>query len=248
MADNREPGRIAKFLHPSIYKEGNDEVVATPEKGIALYWFVLKNYFFQLLGIGLISVVLSIPIVTIPATATAIARVCMKLCLDGYGFAYSEFFTEWKSAILRTLPFGILTGVPTVVGFFVLYLGFSTQEVGLFFLVGSGIALLLLYIVTSFAYPLFALIDLPTRTNARNAVLLSGSQPRTVIRLFIPLAVTVLLVLLLPISLPMLLLLYVPGPALMRAVIVKPPIETLIIKPFLTQNAAEEQGESTARE
>lgn len=242
MLRDNEPGRINRFLHPSIYKEGDDAVVVTPNGGAKLYWYVLKNYFFQLVGVGLLSVLLSLPLVTIPATRTAISRVCMKLCLEGYGSVYSEFFGEWKTAILRTLPFGILSGVPAAAGLFVLYLALTGQEVGTFYLIVSGVVVLLLFLLTSYGYPLLALIDLPTPTNLKNAVFLAGSQLGANLRLLIPLVVTAIGLLLLPLSLPVLLLLFVPGPALMRAVIVKQPIETLIIRPFL------EQGDSAARE
>lgn len=238
----QKENRLGKLLYPSIYKEGKGEVEPLPEGGAKLFFFLLGTYFFKLIALNLLTLLLSLPIVTIPASLTALSRALMKLTLSGYCSVYQEYFSEWKSALLRYLPFALVTAAPAVGGVLLIYSRVSALSgiLGFALLAICALMFLFVYLLWCYAFPLFALIDLPVWQNVRNAMFFAATQRKSNLALLLPLAIVALCLLLLPWTAPAFLLLLVSVPALMICCIVKPPIYKNVIAPY--QETAEESA------
>lgn len=231
--------RLGKLLYPGIYKEGKGEVEPLPAGGAKLFFFLLGTYFFKLIGLNLLTILLSLPVVTIPASLTALSRVMMKLTLSGYCSIYQEFFSEWKSAILRYLPFSLITALPSVGGVLLMYSRVSTLSgIGGFAMLAiCALVFLFVYLLWCYAFPLFSLIDLPVWQNVRNAMFFVATQRKSNFALLLPIVIEALCLLLLPWTVPAFLLLLLSVPALWICCIVKPPIYANVIAPY--QEAAD---------
>ena len=226
--------RLGKFLYPGIYKEGKGEAVPLPEKGAKLFFFLLDTYFFKLIAMNLLTVLLSIPIFTIPAGITALSRVLMKLTLQGYCSVYQEYFSEWKSALVRYLPFSLISAAPAVGGIVLMYSHITelTGLGGFALLAICAIVFLFVYLLWCYAFPLFSMIDLSVWQCARNAMYFVATQRKANFALLLPIVIEAIFIVFLPWTAPAFLLFLVSIPALIICCIVKPPIYENVIEPY----------------
>ncbi len=241
--------QLNTFLHPGIYKEGKGDVSPLPEKGPKLFFFLLGTYFFKLIALNLLTILLCIPIITIPASLSALSRVLMKLTLQGYCSVYQEYFAEWKSAALRYLPFFLVSAAPAAGGIWLIGSRIETLSgIGGFALVAvCALAFLTVYLLWCYAFPLFSLIDLPVGQNVKNAFFFVVTRRKENFALLLPIVIEALFLAFLPWTFPAFLLFLVSIPALIVCCIVKPPIDEYVIKPYQEQADASasknQQGE-----
>lgn len=226
--------RLGKFLYPGIYNEGTGEIPPMPEKGAKLFFFLWGTYFLKLIALNFVTLLLCIPIVTIPASLTALSRVLMKLTLQGYCSVYQEYFDEWKSALLRYLPFFLISAAPAAGGIAFVYSRIATLSgIGGFALVSlCAIAFLVVYLLWCYAFPLFAMIDLPVLQNVKNAFFFVFTQRKANFLLLLPIIAVGLCIAFLPWTLPLFFVFLFSIPALIICCIVKPLMMQYIIQPY----------------
>ena len=231
----RQPSRLSKFLHADIYREGKGDADPLPEKGPKLFFFLLGTYFGKLVALNLLTLLLCVPVVTIPASLCALSRVLMKLATQGYCSVYAEYFEEWKSAIVRYLPFALLTAAPAVGGVALIYSRIAALSGlgGYVLLAVCAVVFLFVYLLWCYAFPLFSLIDLPVMQNVRNACYFVFTRRKENLKLLLPLLIEALFLVFLPYTLPAFPLVLVSIPALIICCIVKPPISEYVIRPYL---------------
>ena len=78
------------FFSRRLSKEGPG--TPAPQGGAALYFYLLKTYFWQLLWLSWVFLLSCIPVVTIPAALAAMSRVCLKLVREGCCLFWAENF------------------------------------------------------------------------------------------------------------------------------------------------------------
>ena len=239
----KEPGRLSNFLFHSYYHAGKGEDLELPKSSGKLFLFLVVTYPWKLILLNLLTILLCIPIVTIPAALSALSRVSMKLAMQGYCDVFAEYWQEWKAALIRYIPFFLISALPAVAGVIAVWENIeSIASVGDFLLVAvCALAFFLVYVLWCYAFPLFAVIDLPTKQNIKNAFFFLVSQPRiNAILIALPLGLTALL------------LLFWPGPAIIFALCYFSLFSLLvccIVKPVICEYAVKKEtttNETTA--
>lgn len=157
-----------------------------PQGGAALYFYLLKTYFWQLLWLSWMFLLSCIPVVTIPAALTAVSRVCLKLVREGTVLFWLEYKTEFRRSFGKSLPFGLVCAAALFGSYYLLSLGVTNGE-SLYGLLFSGAGLCLLVLAAawgSYAFVLLAAQELPVGTLAKNAwylMLLGGRYTAAVL-------------------------------------------------------------------
>lgn len=159
-----------------------------PEGGIRRYLLLLTSHFWKLIGLNLLFVVFSLPVVTLPAALCAMNRVCMLLIRDGHCFWWQDFIQEFKRSFKRSL-------LPALGFFLLLFFGYYAMSLGLtnaglplwsliFWAIGIGSTIVSICWGQYF-FALVSLLDLNNRGVLKNAWLLCMIQPQKAIFVFI---------------------------------------------------------------
>ena len=229
----KEPGRLSNFLFRSYYHAGKGEDLELPKSGVKLFFYLVVTYPWKLILLNLFTILLCIPIITIPAALSALSRVSMKLAMQGYCNVFAEYWQELKSALVRYLPFFLISALPAVAGIWAVWNRIeSIASVGDFLLVAvCALVFFIIYVLWCYAFPLFAIIDLPPKQNIKNAFFFLASQPRiNALLIAIPLSITAMLLLFLPWTAIIFALCYFSLFSLMVCCIIKPVVCEYAIK------------------
>lgn len=74
-----------------------------PKSGAGRYFALLATHFWKLIGVNLLFIVFSLPVVTMPAALCAMNRVFIKLIREGNVFLWEEFRDEFRADVLNTV-------------------------------------------------------------------------------------------------------------------------------------------------
>lgn len=177
----------------------------SPLTGGRLYGFLLLHNLWRLLGLSCLTVLLCIPIITLPAALAAFSRICFELIHNGTcTYPFTTYWSEFRQDFLkRLLP-----------GFIPVFLPLGLGALGMLLAgpsVGAGLLLVgvcLTYPMACHLYLLFAAVALPVPINCKNAVILAATAGLLQnLRLLFLTAIPILICwLLFPYSLPLLLI------------------------------------------
>lgn len=232
-------------LWRDYYKDGHGTEKRLPEKGIPLFFFLLGTYFWQLIKLNLLTIVLCLPVFTIPAAICGLSRAIMKLSLDGYGLVFSEYWSEFKASLFRYIPFSLLTAILAGGSIYAVgsLIGTAESIISYFLISLCAIVFLLVYLLWCYAFSLFAIIDLPMMRNIQNAIsFVVTERKRGALLVLLPLNFIVLIIVLLPWSLFAVLLFAFSFTALMICCIIKPVVNEKIIQPYQNQTDGDMAG------
>lgn len=216
-----------------------------PEGGIARYAVLLATHFWKLIGLNLLFVAFSLPVITLPAALCAMNRVCMLLIRNGHCFLWQDFIEEFKRSFVRSL-------LPAVFFVFLIFFGYYSMSLGLtnaglplwsllFWAIGIGAAVVGICWGAYF-FALVSLLDLNNKGVLKNAWLLCMIKPARALTVFgIILAVAFALAMLMPISL--LLIVSCAGVLTQYSVcyLVYQMAEDYILQPYDTQKIIQEE-------
>lgn len=220
-----------------------------PEAGIRRYFYMLGTHFFKFVRLNLLFLLFSIPVVTLPASLTALDRVCIKLIRDGNCFLWADFIEEFRRSFAQSLPLGLLFGAGLAAAYYLVSLGISSlgSIYGIVFL-AAGIFLLAFTLVRgSWVFAMLAMLKLKNRDILKNARILALSEGgRSAGILAALIAVTAFAFFLFPISLiPMALILF----SLLQYTVcflVNYAVQERIIAPYEKQRQEEKAYEGTS--
>lgn len=152
----------------------------SPKKGIKRFFFLLATHFWKLVSLNMLFLLFSIPIVTMPAALCGMNRVLMKLVREGNCFLWSDFIEEFKEALFKSLPFGVIYAFLLFDSYYAISWSISVKEgldltlaaVGLF-LFGTGV------IFSGYTFVFLPTIALKNRYIARNAFIIMLTEWKT---------------------------------------------------------------------
>lgn len=152
---------------------------APRKKGVARYLETLWREFFPLIKLNLLFLLTCIPVVTIPASLTAMNRITVAMVRDRNYFMLSDYWDAFKRDFWRSLLAGIL--LAAALGIFGLSTWFYymlAQASNKFFLAFAGVSLGLL--LTAFGgavyfFPMLAMVELPTKKLLLNSMIMTYS-------------------------------------------------------------------------
>ena len=180
-----------------------------PEGGAARYAVLLATNFWKLVGLNLLFVTFSLPVITMPAALCALNRVCMLIIRNGYCFLWQDFVEEFKRSFRRSL-------LPALLFVFLIFFGYYAMSLGLTnagLLLWSTIFWTIGIMATvagicwgAYFYALVSLLDQNNRGILKNARLLCMIRPGRALAVFgIIVAVTFAMAILVPISIALML-------------------------------------------
>lgn len=173
----------------SIFGNRNKEGAGRPlpEGGAARYFVLLTTNFWKLVGLNLLFVAFSLPVITLPAALCALNRVCMLLIRNGYCFLWQDFIEEFIHSFKRSLA-------PAVLFVFLVFFGYYAMSLGITnagLLLWSTIFWTIGIMVTvagicwgAYFYALVPLLDQNNRDVLKNARLLCMIRPGRAIAVF----------------------------------------------------------------
>ena len=168
------------------------------------FFYLFWNHAWKLIRLNLLFLACCIPVVTIPASLSALSRALLRMQREENVHIFRDFFRDIKIGFRRSL----LPGCILLAGLALSYFGWRVCAQADSGRVPLLVFLLLwIYAVFSFsmyAIPLAAQLDLPLRAVFRNAlILLLARSGQNVAALLVVAACTLLLVLTAPFLLPL---------------------------------------------
>jgi uncharacterized membrane protein YesL len=217
----------------------------SPKKGPARFFFLFVTYFWNLIGINLLFALCCLPVVTIPASLCALNRYLIKMVRDGFGFTVSDYWNEWKSQLVKSLPAGILCALPLGYSYYLLSMSAGAKGNGM--ILAFGVFWLIFgLLLGSYVFVLKAMLDLPIGAIFKNALILMICEWKASLCI---LGVTVCMVgvslALLPYSLPALAIFFFAWVQLALCCIINEPVQKRIIGPYEKQQAKIRAQENT---
>lgn len=135
----------------------------------------------ELLGLNLLFIALSLPLITLPAALCGMTSILMKWVRDETVFFWSDFWREFKADFFsRFLAWLLLTLIPISLSLYAEW----------FFVRGGGIVLAVILgavslVIQSYLFPILVMVALPTKTAVRNAVFMSFVEWRYSLRILL---------------------------------------------------------------
>ena len=151
-----------------------------PEKlnGLQRYWYVLKNNLWSLVLLNLVFAVSCVPVITVPASISAMSRICMKYLMGQRVELLRDYFMEWKLTFGRSWVI-MLSGAAMiallVLACFAYYflLDGAARNV---FLILSLLLILWVFSMLCYAYSFQAALELRIGELLKNAALISVTE------------------------------------------------------------------------
>lgn len=176
-----------------------------PESGFKRFFFLYRVNFFELVKLSMLFVLFSVPVITIPASATALNYVVAKFVNDRLYSVWGDFFKAFKSNFWRSILYGVIFALFALSLYWVWT--YSEQEsiasLAGFFLKFLDIFLLIILLNhATYFHIIQAWIDLPFGIVFRNAFIIQFVEAKNTLKIFLILFISlVLLWLLSPFSL-----------------------------------------------
>jgi uncharacterized membrane protein YesL len=213
-----------------------------PTGGIRRYFFLLYTHFWKLVALNLIFLLFSLPLITLPAALCGMNRVWVKLIGEGNSFLWQDFFGEFKSSFVKSLPLGLLFGGGLFVAWYLLSLSFTNGQTvfGMLFAAIGLFVLLLSLLMGGWAFVLVAMLPLRNRDILKNARALAVlSRSRSAGLILTALMLGFFTVVLLPLSLIPLFLLSVSLAQYTICFLVYDAVDEHILKPYYGQHQSD---------
>ena len=164
-----------------------------PEGGIQRYALLLTTHFWKLVGLNLLFVLFSLPVITLPAALCAMNRVCMLLIRNGYCFLWQDFWQEFRRSFARSLLPALLFAGLIFFGYYSMSLGLTNAGNPiwsmLFWAIGIG-ATVAGICWGNYFFALVSLLDQNNRGILKNAWLLCMLRPGRSLSVFAIIAAT----------------------------------------------------------
>lgn len=197
------PNLDSFFLNRS--KTGERVSAPAPAGGAARFFYLAYTHFAKLVGVNLLFLLFSIPIVTIPAALSGMNRVCILLVREGTASVWSDFIGEFKCSFLKSLPLGLLCAFLLADAVLCLFLSMTASYSSLMpvLLLAAAVLAIAAILMGSMVFVLMPLVALRNGDILRDALYLVMKEPKTDLLLIIVVGGWLTAaVLLLPFSIP----------------------------------------------
>lgn len=194
--------------------------------------FCFRNLF-TLIGLNLLFLLTCIPVLTIPASLTALANACHTLLADEKP-SVRKYFRSFKLNFLPALPIGFIFVLGPMMVFYgcLFYYSISeTTEMAIVLSVFCLICVYVLFCVGMFAFQSLARVNLRATLIIKNAFYLTFQHPRLIFSWFLIAFITIMAIWGgFPYSFPWLLLIGVSLPCIIVSRGALPIINSTIVK------------------
>ena len=195
------------FLSRRFEQEGSG--LPAPQTGWARFFYLIGTFFWKLVGLNLLTVVFSVPVITMPAAICAAFRVCILLIRNGNVFLWSDFWEEFRRSFMKSLLTGLAASAVLFGGYFLMSLGAGNASLPLWSLLFwvFGICLTFFSITWGcYTHALIAVSDQKLPVIMKNALLLIPIRPGHALAVF---AVVIIMLFITTVLFPLSLFLFV---------------------------------------
>lgn len=136
----------------------------------------LWREFFEMLKLNLLFLVTCIPIVTIPASITAMSRITVTMVQDKNHFLWPDYWKAFKRDFLKSLLGGLILAAMVAAFSISTWFYYRLMRENTFFVIlagGSACLLLSALMMSLYFYPMLAVVDLPTLQLIKNSCILT---------------------------------------------------------------------------
>lgn len=158
------------------------DAIPIPLAGPQRIWFVIRTHYIGMILLNLLFIFLCIPVITIPGALSGMTKIIMKWTRDELVDFMPDFFTEFKTDFVkRLLVWLVMTLAPISFSLYPYMLGMGRE--------GTIVLLVLLcslsFLIQSYLFPVFVLIEIPVGTALKNSFLLIFLEWRCSIKILL---------------------------------------------------------------
>lgn len=195
------------------FKNHEGAGIPAPSSGFRRYFYILYTHFFKLVKLNFLTLLFSVPVVTIPAALSAADRVYILLLKNGNCFLWQDFIKEFREEVLRLILPGMMFALILFSGYFFMSLGKGNSVYfgwcALFWMLGFLLTALGLA-WGRYTLVLSALQPLSVRKLMKNAVLMCVINPAQAVLISAVIAAAVFIsAILMPVFLALIVLIWV---------------------------------------
>ncbi|MEN6622275.1 MAG: YesL family protein [Smithella sp.] len=168
---------------------GIDEISSIPRISPKWFSYLIRSHYLKLIGLNLLVIFFSIPIITIPSAMCGMTNIILKLIKDERVEFWEVFFGEFKNNFLqRFLAWLILILIP--VSFYGYANILKPQNEHIIILIVLGC---ISYAIQCYLFPIFVTVNIPVSAALKNAFLLVGIEWKTTLKMLLTSGVLILL-------------------------------------------------------
>ena len=147
---------------------------AVPEKGIRKLLYLLVNETGRLIILNLVFVLSCLPVITIPAAVCALDHVLFKMIRKGYGYGLSDYFTELRAELVKSLPVGAVSGALLFYAYYLLsFAAQMPEQAAGYFRFAALICGIVAVLAGSYGFAILSLFDMKGSAALKSVVWLS---------------------------------------------------------------------------
>ena len=216
---------------PLTCKAATEEV---PQRGLSRFFHIFGSNFWELIKLNFIATIFCLPILTIPAVATAMSYVCNKMVTNKPYHVWGDFWHRFKTEFLRSLFAGSIYAVISAALGYMLFIsvsallrfdGIHNYLLAALSIVGLGVC----FQASVYTFSLMGIVQLPISDVLLNSLRLTAFRPlMNMLSFFIFVLLTALMVLTFPFTLPLVFFVYAGPLCYSTAYIAKDAIEKCI--------------------
>lgn len=207
-----------------------------PREGFLRLVMISVTHFWKLVGVNLLFVLFSLPVVTLPAALCALNRVCILIYRKGNCFLWMDFWEEFRRSFLRSLLPAVLFSGLTFVGYFFMSLGAANSIYPVWCMIFWSVGILASTAGICWGAYFFALVPLLDQKTAgilKNALFLCMIRPlRALLTLGTVLGMVFIAAVLMPVFVVALLLLWFAAMQTLVCYLVNGMAEEYILRPY----------------
>lgn len=179
---------------------------APKKKGLALFFEILWREFWTLLKLNMLFIVFCIPVITIPASITAMSKITLTMMRDKNHFLFRDFFGCFKKEFFKSLGAGAIIFVVLLLSVFGVWFYSNLESLGWLRMIPAAIGVFCVIIISlmgNYVFAQIAYLEIPFGKMFKNAFyLVFVCIKRNLIVLLINAPLLVLGIGMLPYSLP----------------------------------------------
>ena len=152
---------------------------AKKKKGVVGFLEIFWREFFALIGLNMVFIVTSLPIITIPASLTAMSRITATMVQDKNHFLIADYWRAFKRDFGKSLLGGIVLLLSIVIFAFATWfyysLGAQSSKLYLILTIVSGCLMLMAVLCGIYFFSMLAIVDQNVKTLLKNSYAMIGS-------------------------------------------------------------------------
>lgn len=153
---------------------------AKKKKGVVGFLDILWREFFALIGLNMVFIVTSIPIITIPASLTAMSRITATMVQDKNHFLLADYWRAFKRDFGKSLLGGIVILISVAIfsfsTWFYYSMGVQNSKLYLILTIVSGCLLAMAVLCSIYFFSMLAIVELDLKSLMKNSYAMIGSS------------------------------------------------------------------------